>query len=107
MPQQSMCAIDEQRRATRFEKDPDSEFAAVWLSPHDEILAEVHDESLGGLGLLVDDASKMRPGVAAHVVYLGRLYHCMIRHVERQASGLWIVGMSCDATCQRADDEAK
>ena len=49
--------LDERRQATRFPRLPATDFAVVWQTPGEEILAEVHDESLTGLGILLADVS--------------------------------------------------
>ena len=44
---------EERRAASRFRKEPESSYAVLLHPQRQEILAEVHDESLGGLAVFV------------------------------------------------------
>jgi hypothetical protein len=99
---------DEQRRATRFRKEPDTEFVVVRLLVGAELLAEVYDESLGGLGLIVADASSIAVGSEAVIVYHGDTLEATVRHVNPRSDGTFFVGCQChavDPAC-RAGSEA-
>jgi hypothetical protein len=91
----SSPVADERRRATRFHKEPETEFAVLWIVPGEPILAEVHDESLGGLGLVVDDGIPLAVGDVVDVVYAGDLLKSVVRHIQEPVDGRRLVGIEC------------
>jgi len=93
----SPALSDEQRQATRFLKDPDSEFAVICLAAGTELLAEVHDESLAGLGLIVTDVSALVTGMHAAIVYRRELLDATLRHVSPRPDGTFLAGFECRA----------
>jgi hypothetical protein len=95
--QQSTFAVsfEEQRQATRFRKEPDTEFAVIRLLVGVELLAEVYDESLSGLGLIVADASSVSVGTTATIVYQGDALCATVRHVNPRPDGTFFVGCQC------------
>jgi hypothetical protein len=92
---------EEQRRATRFRKEPDTEFVVIRLLVGAELLAEVYDESLGGLGLIVADASGVQVGAAALIVYHGDTLDVTVRHINSRPDGTFFVGCEC---CQHSQE---
>lgn len=90
-----LAAIDERRRESRFPKEAGVERAVVWQQPGDELLVDVHDESLHGLGLILPDAASFPIGAAATIVYQHEVYDATVRHVERLPSGASLVGFEC------------
>ncbi len=89
--------LDERRQATRFPREPATDFAVVWQTPGEEILAEVHDESLTGLGILLADVSTLQLGSKLDVVYTGSLMRGEVRHIERRDDGRYLVGLRCES----------
>ncbi len=86
---------DERRNASRFWRGDGTDFASIWVEAGEEILAEVHDESLSGLGILVDGPTEIQPGNDVHVVYAGEYLRGLVRHVTRQSDGRYLVGLEC------------
>ena len=91
----STSPFEEQRQATRFRKEPDTEFAVIRLLVGVELLAEVYDESLTGLGLIVADASNVSVGTTATIVYQGDALAASVRHVNQRPDGTFFVGCQC------------
>lgn len=87
--------LEEQRTATRFRCEPGMEYAAVWQTPGDERLLEVHDESLGGLALLVPARDAWPVGTELTVAYRGELLQARVRHQFLQADARVLVGLQC------------
>ena len=95
-PQSSSTPLtEEQRKATRFVKEPDTEFAVICMAPGVELLAEVHDESLTGLGLIVADASEFEVGMQATIGYHRELLCGTLRHVSPRPDGTFLAGFEC------------
>lgn len=88
--------VDELRQSQRFPKEPGSTFAVIWRSGGEDLLVEVRDDSLGGLGLLVDDRWRIAVGDEVAIVYAGRCVHAVARHVEPHDDGRSLVGFECD-----------
>ena len=88
--------VDELRSWVRFCKDPDTDFAVILHPDLDELLAEVHDESLGGIGLLLDDATQFPVGKEVEIVYAGELMLSYVRHIEPYPDDRFLVGFQCD-----------
>lgn len=85
-------AINERREATRFRKEPDAEWAAIWY-PHDmESLVEVYDESLHGLALLLNNTQDLYIGLDVEIAYRGNLLQGTVRHMEAFEDGRTKVG---------------
>lgn len=75
---------------------PDDDFAAVWRPGEDPVLAEVHDESTGGIALLMQADCGAGLGQKLCIAYAGTYYEGRIRHVETHASGRLLVGFRCE-----------
>ncbi|MCA9123439.1 MAG: hypothetical protein H6822_10705 [Planctomycetaceae bacterium] len=83
------------RQATRFGREFGAEEVVIWSVPGEEKLAYVHDESLGGLGLYLDDLQGIENGTAVDMVYAGQLLRGSVRHIEPRDEGGYIVGFEC------------
>ena len=95
-PAKRLCtSLDEQREATRFEREAGTDFAVIWQESDEAIAAEVHDESLTGLGILVDSELDLALGSRVHVVYAGEHLDGEVRHITRQPNGKNLVGLRC------------
>lgn len=87
--------VDELRSSTRFIKERGTDQAAIWNEQFNELVVEVHDDSLGGLGIYVKDAVCF-VGQQLEVVYAGEFFRARVCHVEPQDNGEYIVGLDCD-----------
>ena len=87
--------IEEKRQATRFVKEPDTEFAVIRVERGNEILAEVRDESLFGLGLLVAELGGLEIGQEVTVVYRRETLDAIVRHATPRPNGTFHVGFEC------------
>ena len=65
-----ICDFDLQdlRQSTRFRKEPGTDFVVIWRQAGEELLAEVYDESLTGICLVMSDASQYPVGAEADLV---------------------------------------
>ena len=86
------------RQATRFGRDHGTEEVVIWSVAGEEKLASVHDESLGGVGLFLDDVQGLENGCRVDMVYAGELLSGTVRHIERQADDMYVVGFECHPT---------
>ena len=96
MTQRHYTYADEQRNASRFGKEPRSERAVVFHPDLREVATEVHDESLGGIRLVVKDASQFILGEEVNIAYLGSLLKAKVRRFEPYEDGKSIVGFECE-----------
>lgn len=103
MSQHLHTPVDELRSWTRFTKERGSDFAVILHPNREEILAEVHDESLAGLGLYLDDVTGLEVGQEVDVVYAGEFMRGRVRHVE-PCDGEYLVGLECERGLARACD---
>ena len=88
-------ATDDQRRESRVLIDPGTDHAVVWQQPGDELLYAVHDESLHGLCLVMASAAKFPVGATATIVFHHDCLDAVVRHVDAQADGSYLVGFEC------------
>ncbi|MCA9268379.1 MAG: hypothetical protein KDA41_07900 [Planctomycetales bacterium] len=95
-PTDPAVAHDERRDATRFPCNADEEFAAIWLGAEEPTLAEVFDESLGGISLLLDRADGFGLGCTANIAYRGGYYVAQARHVKTWHDGRLLIGFICE-----------
>lgn len=95
-PTKTFCApLHERREATRFQHDDGTDFAVIFREPGEELLAEVHDESVTGLGILVDAELDLQLGSHINVVYAGEFMQGEVRHITMQSGGKCLVGLHC------------
>ncbi len=95
-----ISVVDELRQSTRYLQEPQTEYAVIWRTAGAEILAEVHDESLGGLGLIIPQSVEMQVGDEWEIVYLSRVYRGVVKHVQPPSDGSRIVGFQCELACE-------
>jgi len=88
--------VEDLRQSTRFRKEPGTDFAVIWRQPGEELLAEVYDESLTGICLVLADASHYPIGAEADLIYHATTLHGEVRHVTPQDNGTFLVGLSCE-----------
>jgi hypothetical protein len=87
--------LEELRKATRFVKEPDTEFAVVQVEPGVELLAEVRDESLFGLGLIVSDVGPLEIGQQVTIIYRREVLDAIVRNASPRPNGTFQVGFEC------------
>jgi hypothetical protein len=92
--------LTEERSASRFRKEPESSYA-VLLHPQQEILAEVYDESLGGLAVCVARGAAFAVGQELNVIYLGSFLHARVVRVEPRGDGRFLVAFACQPLLPR------
>jgi hypothetical protein len=97
IPGRPVCdyARDDQRQSTRFRKEPGTDFAAIWRAGCEAVLAEVYDESLTGICLVMADASGYPVGTKAELFYRSTPLVGEVRHVTPQPGGGFLVGLAC------------
>ena len=86
---------DERRMSTRMRKEPDSEFAAILNDHGDPLLAEVYDESLGGLCLILEDITAYPIDREVGILYQSTFLSGIVRHIEARTDGRFFVGFAC------------
>ena len=86
----------ERREASRFGRLVDDDFAAVWLPNQDPILAEVHNESLQGICLVLETNCGIGVGSTVHIVYAGNCHLAQARHVHPHDDGRLLIGFACE-----------
>jgi hypothetical protein len=90
------CApVEERRTSTRFVTEPDTCFALIRHPRGAEITVEVHDESLGGLGLLLDDIADFDVGQVVEILYLDCQMYGTVCHARPYPDGRYLVGFEC------------
>jgi hypothetical protein len=87
--------LAERRESSRFAKEPGTDFAVLWRTPGEEALVEVHDESLGGICVVMADAHGYPLGTEATLVYHNDVLQGRVRHIDRRADGMFLVGFEC------------
>ncbi len=86
--------LDERRKASRFRREEGTGFAVIWREPDEELLVEVHDESLSGLGIVVDSRLGLEVGNKLHVVYAGEYMDGEVRHIQQEGDR-YRIGLQC------------
>ena len=88
--------VDELRGWTRFAKERGTDVAVVFHPQREQILADVHDESLAGIGLYLEDIEGFDVGQEVEIIYDNEFFRARVRHVEPQHDGDYIVGFDCE-----------
>ena len=96
MSQRIYTPASEARQWSRFGKPADMEFALILQPDREDILAEVHNESINGIGVLLDRATTLQLCRELDIVYLGELLRAQVCHYERRADGRYLVGFQCE-----------
>ena len=95
--EQQVAAHGERREASRFGRLAEDDFATLWLPHCEPILAEVHNESLQGICLVLDNDCGIGIGATVHIVYAGTCHLAQARHVEPHQDGRLRIGFHCEA----------
>jgi hypothetical protein len=88
--------VDELRSWTRFAKECGTDVALVFHPSDDQVLADVHDESLTGIGLYLDDIRSFGVGQQVEIIYDNEFFCARVSRVDRYREGGYIVGFSCE-----------
>jgi hypothetical protein len=86
---------DERRQATRFDKEPGTESVTLRTSTGKEIVAEVQNESLGGMAVLLAQANELTVGTELRISYAGDSLRAIVRHRESLPDGRIRLGLDC------------
>ena len=92
--QQYRLLLEERREASRFGRERGTDFAFVWRESGEELLVEVQDESLTGLGILVESKLGFEVGSRLHIVYTGEYMDGEVRHIQQEGER-YRVGLRC------------
>ena len=87
---------EERRGASRFGRLPNDDFAAIWVDGAEPLLAEVHDESLRGISLILPCDCAIGIGCQVHIVYAGVCHLAQARHVEPRGQDKLLIGFQCE-----------
>ena len=93
------------RQSTRFGREYGMEEVAIWTVTGEEKLGSIRDESLGGLGIYLDDLQGLENGCEVDMAYAGDVLRGTVRHIELRAEGGYVVGVECHATRGTADTQ--
>ena len=88
--------VDELRHWTRFAKERGTDVALVFHPHLEQILADVHDESLSRIGLYLDDIWSFDIGQEVEIIYDNDFFRASVSHVGPHREGGYIVGFSCE-----------
>ncbi len=87
---------DDRRQSMRFPREPGTDFAAVLHPAECEGRVEVANESLGGLGVVVDDPHLYEVGMTMELVYAGGYLNATVCHVTPTSDGRFLIGLKCN-----------
>lgn len=87
---------EERRESTRFGRSPEDDFAAVRINGDGALLAEVHDESLRGISLILGVESRLNVGQTVQIDYVGSQYEATVRHVTAWTDNKLLIGFRCE-----------
>ena len=87
--------LEERRGSTRFRREAESDFAFITDPVSVKGRAEVNDESLGGISLIVGDPSHFEIGMEVGIDYAGRPTRAVVRHITDRPDGRFVVGFQC------------
>lgn len=65
----------------------------LWTSEHTSQPAVIHDESLTGLALLVDNISELKVDRDVRIVFPERKMWAIVRHISRHTPGWHRIGL--------------
>ena len=86
-------ADDEIRRSAGFQREPVTEFASI-ISPLEVAqFVQVCDESLDGLGLLVNDRTGFRLGMEVELEFGGATFYGVVCHVTKHDDVDFVIGV--------------
>jgi hypothetical protein len=80
--------FEERRRASRFGRNEDADFASLELPSGEEVIAMVFDESLGGISLFADAAWPLAVGSVVKIAYAGSIFTATVKHMRLLDDGV-------------------
>jgi hypothetical protein len=86
---------DERRQATRFNKEPGTEYVVLRMPNGKEFAGEVQNESLGGMAVLLDEAQELAVGAKIWISYAGDSLRAVVRHSALLPDGRQRLGLDC------------
>jgi hypothetical protein len=97
---------EERRGWTRFSREPGMDYA--WIVAPESLVGpvEVLDESLRGLGLVINDARSYHVGLALEIAYAGSIYRAQVRHITLRDDGRFAIGLLCHGSTGQVADAA-
>lgn len=95
MSEYPYTVLTDLRLATRFGREFGGDEVVIWRVPGETQLAYVHDESLGGVGLYLDELRGLDIDSEVDMVYAGQLLRGCVRHIEPRDQGGYVVGFEC------------
>ena len=87
--------VDDRRQATRFSKEPGTEYVVLAGPAGHQQTAEVQNESLGGMAVLVPPGVDWPVGTTLSVCYAGDMLHAIVRHTDLLPDGRLRLGLEC------------
>jgi hypothetical protein len=90
-----ITVVSDRREWSRFKTEPFTHYAALWDGEGTETLAEVRDESLGGLCLRLTADANLDVGRRVRIAYAGEVMVAIVRHVRPQRDGTVLAGFEC------------
>ena len=93
----SHSPLDDRRQATRFNREPETEFVEIRPPSGQPIQAEVRDESLGGLAVIVAASECLPIGLECQLVYAGDHLDAVVRYALPLQDGRYRLGLQCCA----------
>ncbi len=86
---------DERRQATRFNKEPGTEYVVLRMPDGAELAGEVQDESLGGIAVLLNEVQELAVGTEIWISYAGDSLRATVRHCTLLPDGRQRLGLDC------------
>jgi hypothetical protein len=97
MSEKGFPASGERRSASRFRREPGWDSAIVRCPDGASLTGDVHDESLGGVSLILRDLAQLCVDQRVEIAFEGETLVSVVRHIRLQEDGDYIVGFSCQA----------
>ena len=91
-PRNVLPYISDRRQWSRTASDVNQ--VQVWTTATDYHLAEIHDESLTGLAVLIDDVSKLSVDREVRLTFPDRQLWAIVRHIQPPVNGKYRVGLA-------------
>jgi hypothetical protein len=95
MSREGFSAADERRSASRFRREPGWDTAIVRCPDGESLTGDVHDESLGGVSLILRDLCQLCVDQKVEIAFEGKTLPSIVRHIRPREDGGYIVGFSC------------
>jgi len=87
---------DDRRRWQRIRKSPETDHATIRFRNQSELVVEVYDESIGGLGVLVDGKPDFECFDELEIHHNGELIIGTVMHIDLMDNEQYLVGFHCE-----------